>query len=80
MGVCETCGASYERSFKIFINNETHEFDSLECAIQGIAPTCPHCGCRIIGHGVDSDGVTYCCHHCLWIGKTQSLDEESPPI
>jgi hypothetical protein len=24
---------------------------SLECAIQALAPTCEHCSCRIIGHG-----------------------------
>jgi hypothetical protein len=80
MGVCETCGASYAKSFKIIINSETHEFDSLECAIQGIAPTCPHCGCRVIGHGVDSDGLTFCSHHCLAVKKRIAFAEESPPV
>ncbi|HKB23086.1 MAG TPA: hypothetical protein VKC99_09940 [Methyloceanibacter sp.] len=27
-------------------------FDSFECAIQALAPACPNCGNRIIGHGV----------------------------
>jgi hypothetical protein len=31
----------------------TMTFDSFECAIQALAPTCPHCGNRIIGHGVE---------------------------
>lgn len=25
--------------------------DSFECAIRAMAPTCVHCGCRVIGHG-----------------------------
>lgn len=38
----------------------TMTFDSFECAIQALAPTCPHCGNRIIGHGVEQKG-----HHLL---------------
>jgi hypothetical protein len=29
-----------------------------------LAPVCPHCGCRVIGHGVEHDGAIYCCVHC----------------
>jgi hypothetical protein len=29
-----------------------------------LAPVCAHCGCRILGHGVQADGVTYCCASC----------------
>ena len=43
---------------------DTHVFDSFECAIHALAPTCAHCGCRIIGHGMESEGVFYCCAHC----------------
>ncbi len=39
-------------------------FDSFECAIQALAPTCPHCGNRIIGHGVEHNGGIFCCVHC----------------
>jgi hypothetical protein len=41
-----------------------HGLDSFECAIQSLAPTCPHCGCRIIGHGVEHNGTIFCCVHC----------------
>jgi hypothetical protein len=41
-----------------------HTFDSFECAIQALAPTCAHCHCRVIGHGVDANGKIYCCMHC----------------
>jgi hypothetical protein len=42
----------------------THTFDSFECAIHALAPTCEHCGCRIIGHGVEAGGRMFCCAHC----------------
>jgi hypothetical protein len=29
-----------------------------------LAPRCVHCGCRIVGHGVESDGEIFCCAHC----------------
>ena len=31
----------------------SYTFDSFECAIQKLAPTCAHCGCRILGHGIE---------------------------
>jgi hypothetical protein len=41
-----------------------HVFDSFECAIHAMAPRCAHCGCRVIGHGVESDGQVFCCANC----------------
>jgi hypothetical protein len=29
-----------------------------------LAPVCEHCGCKVIGHGVEVDGRFYCCAHC----------------
>jgi hypothetical protein len=29
-----------------------------------LAPACTHCGCSIIGHGVEMDGQLFCCAHC----------------
>jgi hypothetical protein len=29
-----------------------------------LAPACGHCGCRIVGHGVEADGSMFCCAHC----------------
>ncbi len=46
------------------MGGKTHVFDSFEWAIQALAPTCAHCGCRIVGHGVEADGVFDCCAHC----------------
>jgi phage terminase large subunit GpA-like protein len=65
MARCEVCGNDYIRSFTVTLGEETHTFDSFECAIEAMAPRCSHCGCRIIGHGVDdADGTIYCCDHC----------------
>ncbi|HET9228567.1 MAG TPA: hypothetical protein VFR31_17955 [Thermoanaerobaculia bacterium] len=64
MGTCELCGNTYDKSFEVVMAGETHVFDSFECAIQALAPTCEHCGCRVIGHGMEADGSIYCCAHC----------------
>jgi hypothetical protein len=29
-----------------------------------LAPTCPNCGVRVVGHGVEKAGVIYCCANC----------------
>jgi hypothetical protein len=64
MAQCEVCGNEYDKTMEITRGGETHVFDSFECAIHAIAPTCAHCGCKIIGHGVESNGSMYCCAHC----------------
>ena len=61
---CEVCGNVYDKSFEIRMGGESHIFDSFECAIHALAPTCAHCGCRVIGHGMETDGIFYCCAHC----------------
>jgi hypothetical protein len=33
-----------------------------ECEVCG--NDCDHCGVKIIGHGVEADGSTFCCAHC----------------
>jgi Rieske Fe-S protein len=64
MAVCEMCGNDYDKSFEVTMSGESHTFDSFECAIHTLAPTCAHCGCRVIGHGVEADGRIFCCAHC----------------
>lgn len=64
MGVCATCGNDYDKSFDVSKGGVTLTFDSFECAIHRLAPVCAHCGCRIVGHGLEADGVFYCCDHC----------------
>jgi hypothetical protein len=64
MGKCAVCGNDYDKSFEVTMAGQTFTFDSYECAINMLAPRCNHCDCRIIGHGVEADGVIYCCGHC----------------
>ncbi|WP_258182997.1 hypothetical protein [Enhygromyxa salina] len=59
-----TCGNDYEHSFEIKLDNHTYTFDSFECAIHKLAPVCRNCGCRILGHGVESGDEMFCCAHC----------------
>lgn len=64
MGKCEVCGNEYDKAFEVVMAGKAHVFDSFECAIHALAPTCAHCGCKIIGHGMESDGRFYCCAYC----------------
>jgi hypothetical protein len=64
MPQCEVCGNEYDKTMEITKAGDTHVFDSFECAIHAMAPTCDHCGCKIIGHGIESNGSMYCCAHC----------------
>jgi hypothetical protein len=64
MAVCDSCGNDYDKTFTVTRGNETRTFDSFECAITVMAPTCPLCSTTIIGHGVEAQGEIYCCAHC----------------
>ena len=70
MAICEVCGNDYDKAFSIE-TDRTHVFDSFECAIQALAPRCTHCGCRIIGHGVEADDRVFCCAHCAAQGGAE---------
>lgn len=63
-GTCDTCGNEYHDVMEISKGGQTYTFDSFECAIQELAPTCPTCGVRIVGHGTEQGGAVYCCNHC----------------
>jgi hypothetical protein len=64
MARCEVCGNDYDKAFELVRGSERHTFDSFECAIHKMAPACAHCGCRIVGHGVETGGACYCCAIC----------------
>jgi len=64
MARCESCGNEYDKTFQVTMGQSSHTFDSFECAIHRLAPQCGHCGCRIIGHGVEAGGEIYCCAQC----------------
>jgi Rieske Fe-S protein len=75
MARCEICGNDYDRCFEVVTGGVRHVFDSFECAIQKLAPVCKHCGCKIIGHGIEANGVYFCCAHCArQAGVTKAVD------
>ena len=64
MAQCEVCGNDYCLSFEVVTAGARHTFDSFECAIHKLAPVCDHCGCRIIGHGIEAHNQFFCCANC----------------
>ena len=64
MARCDACGNDYDKSFEVRASGGTYTFDSFECAIHKLAPSCAHCGCRIVGHGIEAAGKMYCCASC----------------
>ena len=76
MAKCEVCGNDYDKSFAVMVGDERHVFDSFECAIHALAPKCAHCGCMIIGHGMEvGDGTFYCCAHCASQHGVEELED-----
>ncbi len=79
MGTCDTCGNSYQKSFEVVRHDGSRgTFDSFECAIHALAPTCRQCGCRIVGHGREVGEDFYCCAHCVRLAGHQASDEHAP--
>lgn len=85
MAKCETCGNDYAKAFQVTLDGKTHTFDCFECAIEMLAPACAHCGCSIIGHGVEQGGDLFCCAHCARQApdspaSSTTASASSPPI
>ena len=64
MTPCEVCGNEYDKAFQVTAAGMTHVFDSFECAIHKLAPRCEHCGCAIVGHGLEASNRFFCCASC----------------
>jgi len=75
MAKCDVCGNDYDKAFQLTMAGRTHTFDSFECAIHSLAPTCAHCGCRVIGHGAEAKGKLFCCAHCASQSGVRGLDD-----
>lgn len=75
MDACDTCGNTYDKTFTVTSEDRSGTFDSFECAVEAMAPRCSHCGCRILGHGVEADGAIFCCAHCARaVGEHELVD------
>lgn len=77
MARCEVCHNEYDRSFEVVRDGERHVFDSLECAAHAIAPRCEHCGCTILGHGVEAEGRIFCCASCARMSGEEGLRDRA---
>ncbi|WP_378742703.1 hypothetical protein [Nocardia brasiliensis] len=64
MATCDTCGNEYDKTFTVTRDGISSTFDSFECAVSALAPDCAHCGCRILGHGIEAEHHIFCCAHC----------------
>ncbi|MCD7050005.1 hypothetical protein LRS58_04680 [Rhodococcus sp. BH2-1] len=88
MAKCETCGNDYDKTFTVVMGDRRGVFDSFECAAHAMAPVCAHCGCRILGHGVEAhcgcrilghgvedESRIFCCANCArTAGHEQLVD------
>jgi hypothetical protein len=77
MATCEVCGNDYDKSFEVFSSGERHTFDSFECAIHAMAPTCEHCKCKVIGHGTEVGGRIFCCANCARMATSADVKDRA---
>jgi hypothetical protein len=75
---CEMCGNDYDKTMEISLGGTTHVFDSFECAIHVMAPRCDHCGCSVIGHGLQAGEHFFCCAHCAREQGISALTDRAP--
>jgi Rieske Fe-S protein len=77
MARCDVCGNDYDKAFQISVGGRTHTFDSFECAIHRMAPVCEHCGCKVVGHGMEASGRFFCCAHCARQAGVQTVADRA---
>jgi len=77
MTPCEVCGNEYDKAFTVTMAGRAHTFDSFECAIHALAPACAHCGCKVVGHGVEQGGNVFCCAQCARHQGAQGLRDRA---
>jgi len=75
---CDVCGNDYDKAFTITMAGRKHTFDSFECAIHALAPVCAHCGCKVIGHGIEANNTFYCCAHCARKDSNADVNDRYP--
>jgi hypothetical protein len=79
MTICATCGNDYDKAFTVtWPDGRSENFDSVECAAVQLAPECAHCGCRILGHGIETDDGIFCCAHCARKDSNADVNDRWP--
>jgi DNA-directed RNA polymerase subunit RPC12/RpoP len=78
MAICSTCGNDYELTFHVRTHEgNEYDFDSIECAAAKVAPQCDHCGCTVLGHGIQSDSTVYCCANCARHADVEGVNDNA---
>jgi hypothetical protein len=77
MARCDVCGNYYDKAFQVSAAGRTHTFDSFECAIHRLAPICEHCGCKVVGHGLEASARFFCCASCARQAGVQTLTDRA---
>jgi len=77
MATCETCGNSYDKSFRITMAGAARTVDSFARALMSLEPACSHCGRKIPGAGVEAGGVMYCCVYCARKSDVKELRDHA---
>ena len=78
MAACDACGNEYDELITVTQGQRSGVFDSFECAAHVMAPSCAHCGVRILGHGVQVEGTFFCCAHCArHVSETESVSDRA---
>ena len=67
-----------DKAFQVSMPGEDlRAFDSFECAIHALAPTCECCIVKVIGHGVEADSHFYCCAHCASMAGAEGVADRA---
>ena len=53
MARCDVCGNDYDKAFTVTTPERSGTFDSFECAIHALAPSCAHCAKKAGVKGLD---------------------------
>ena len=65
MARCDVCGNDYDKSFQIVQGRQVAHFRQLRMRHSWhLRRRVSHCGCRIIGHGMEAHGEFFCCAYC----------------
>jgi hypothetical protein len=76
---CSVCGNG-DNTITIEAGGESCAFDTFECAIHALTPTCGPCGCRILGHAVEVKGNFFCCAHCAGSAGNPDLRDRASEL
>lgn len=78
--VCSVCGNDANWVYTVATaEGSDRTYDSIECLAHDLAPRCPHCGCQVLGHGVETNGSVYCCRHCAAVTEVAAINARPNP-